>query len=91
MVSSDLRHTLQLWRSISPRLRVQFARLAPRYERLEEIADEHRKLLEALRSGAADAIDRALQEHISQSAKELLQQSSPRAGTSQRHKTSESR
>jgi GntR family transcriptional regulator of gluconate operon len=76
VVSSGLRHTLQLWRSVSPRLRVQFARLAPRHERLSEIVDEHRAVLEALRSGMPDAIDRALEEHISQSAKDLLNRQS---------------
>ncbi|CAN5340646.1 hypothetical protein BH20ACT22_BH20ACT22_23440 [soil metagenome] len=76
VVSSGLRHTLQLWRSVSPRLRVQFARLAPRHERLSEIVDEHRAVLEALRSGVPDAIDRALEEHISQSAKDLLNRQS---------------
>jgi DNA-binding GntR family transcriptional regulator len=74
LAASGLRHTLQLWRSISPRLRVQFARLAPRHERLSDIAEEHRALLRALRSGEPASIDNALEEHISQSAKELLNQ-----------------
>ncbi|MBA2273224.1 MAG: GntR family transcriptional regulator [Actinobacteria bacterium] len=79
VAASGLRHTLQLWRSVSPRLRVQFARLAPRHERLSEIVDEHRVLLEALRSGKPDAIDSALELHISQSARDLLnRQSGPR-------------
>jgi DNA-binding GntR family transcriptional regulator len=72
--ASGLRHTLQLWRSISPRLRVQFARLAPRHERLSDIAQEHRALLRALRSGDPATIEGALEEHISQSAQELLKQ-----------------
>lgn len=75
VAASELRHTLQLWRSISPRLRVQFARLAPRHERLTDIVDEHRRLLEALKSGDAESIDSALDEHISQSAFELLARS----------------
>jgi DNA-binding GntR family transcriptional regulator len=74
LAASGLRHTLQLWRSISPRLRVQFARLAPRHERLSEIAEEHRALLRALRSGDPASIDDALEEHISQSAQQLLMQ-----------------
>jgi DNA-binding GntR family transcriptional regulator len=76
VAASKLRHTLQLWRSISPRLQVQFARLAPRHERLTDIVDEHRALLEALRSSDPEAIDRALNEHISESAMELLQRPS---------------
>ncbi|CAN5516287.1 GntR family transcriptional regulator [soil metagenome] len=76
VAASKLRHTLQLWRSISPRLRVQFARLAIRHERLTDIADEHRALVEALVSGDPGTIDRALDEHISQSALELLRRHS---------------
>ena len=72
VAASKLRHTLQLWRSISPRLRVQFARLALRHDELTEIADEHRALLRALRSRDPEVIDRALEEHICQSALELL-------------------
>ncbi|MDQ3767651.1 MAG: GntR family transcriptional regulator [Actinomycetota bacterium] len=72
VAASGLRHTLQLWRSVSPRLRVQFARLAPRHARLSEIVDEHRAVLQALRSGVPEAIDSALEEHISQSARDLL-------------------
>jgi DNA-binding GntR family transcriptional regulator len=78
LAASGLRHTLQLWRSISPRLRVQFARLAPRHERASDIAEEHRALLRALRSGDPATIDDALEEHISQSAQELLKQPGPR-------------
>jgi DNA-binding GntR family transcriptional regulator len=77
LAASGLRHTLQLWRSISPRLRVQFARLAPRHERLSDIAEEHRALLHALRFGDPASIDDALEEHISQSAQELLRQPPP--------------
>jgi DNA-binding GntR family transcriptional regulator len=77
LAASGLRHTLQLWRSISPRLRVQFARLAPRHERLSDIAEEHRALLHALRLGDPASIDDALEEHISQSAQELLRQPPP--------------
>jgi DNA-binding GntR family transcriptional regulator len=69
---SKLRQTLQLWHSISPRLRVQFARLAPRHARLTDIVDEHRVLVAALKSGDSEAIDHALHEHISLSAEELL-------------------
>ncbi|MDQ3661645.1 MAG: GntR family transcriptional regulator [Actinomycetota bacterium] len=76
VAASKLRHTLQLWRSISPRIRVQFARLALRHERLTDIADEHRTLIQALVSGDANSIDRALGVHISQSALDLLRRPS---------------
>jgi DNA-binding GntR family transcriptional regulator len=80
VAASNLRHTRQLWHSISPRLRVQFARLAPRHQRLSDIANEHRTLLRALESGDSAVIEGALEEHISQSALDLLRRPDGRGG-----------
>jgi DNA-binding GntR family transcriptional regulator len=60
---SELPHTTQIWRSISPRMRVYFYR----YDRdrdLHGVVDEHRSLHGALRSGDLDHLDALLEEHI---------------------------
>ncbi len=57
-------HTLQLWRTISPRVRGFFYRMGPRHRDLSEVAEEHRELLEALRSGDEVVLLAALDRHI---------------------------
>jgi GntR family transcriptional regulator of gluconate operon len=71
-------HALQLWRSVQPRIRALIYRLAPRHEELAEIPQEHRMLLDALRSQDELALRKALEEHIIGSAAELLD--APAAG-----------
>ncbi len=56
-------HTTQVWRSIAPRIRAYFFRYG-RSSDLATIADEHRQLLEALRSGDRKLLNRALEKHI---------------------------
>lgn len=69
---SDQSHTMQLWRSIMPRLRAEFTRLAPAHARTDEIVDEHRRLLEAIRSKKTTTIRAAVHEHAVTATRELL-------------------
>jgi DNA-binding GntR family transcriptional regulator len=60
---SEQPHTTQIWRSISPRMRVYFYR----YDRdrdLFGVVEEHRNLHAALASGRRQAVERVLEEHI---------------------------
>jgi DNA-binding GntR family transcriptional regulator len=57
-------HCLQIWRTISPRVRAYFYRCGPRHSRLDEIADEHDDLLAAMRSGNIEQVMQALEPHI---------------------------
>jgi DNA-binding GntR family transcriptional regulator len=61
---SQQMHCLQIWRTISPRVRAYFYRCGPRHSRLDEIADEHEDLLTAMRSGDGEQVMRALEPHI---------------------------
>jgi DNA-binding GntR family transcriptional regulator len=61
---SDQPHCLQIWRTILPRVRAHFRRDAPAYESVDAIADQHRPLLEALRSGDTKRITDVVDEHI---------------------------
>jgi DNA-binding GntR family transcriptional regulator len=70
--AADSLHALQLWRSVQPRIRAQFYRLAPRHGAPEEIQEEHRQLLDVIRSGDDDALRTAIREHIVDSAQDLL-------------------
>ena len=56
-------HTVQVWRSIAPRIRAYFFRYG-RVSSLERIADEHRELLAALQTRDPDTIVAALEQHI---------------------------
>lgn len=56
-------HTMQVWSSIAPRIRVYFHRYG-RAGNLERIADEHQDLLSALQTRDADTILVALEKHI---------------------------
>jgi DNA-binding GntR family transcriptional regulator len=65
--ASRLPHTTQIWRSISPRIRVYFFRY-DRDRELTAVVDEHRELLDAIRARDRDGLDRLLVEHIDVSA-----------------------
>ncbi|GAA0924577.1 GntR family transcriptional regulator [Pseudonocardia zijingensis] len=56
--------SLQIWRTILPRVRAYFVRDAPRHANPNEIPEQHRALLDALRSADSDAVDRIVIEHI---------------------------
>jgi DNA-binding GntR family transcriptional regulator len=80
IAASGSQHATQLWRSVLPRIRLQFRRLAPLHEDLAEIQDEHRRLLDALRTRDRAVIVAAADEHILGSARELLDRApEPRA------------
>lgn len=72
VLASRQEHTVQLWRTVSPRIRVQFYRLAPRHRRPIDIAEEHRQLLDALRGKDARTIHQTLEEHIIVSSQAML-------------------
>jgi DNA-binding GntR family transcriptional regulator len=57
-------HCLQVWRTIEPRVRAYFRRDAPAHQRPEEVADEHRELLEVLRGGDRETTVATLEAHI---------------------------
>lgn len=65
----------QVWRGAESRVRMQFARLGDPGQRLHSIAEEHRVLLDVLRSGEGAAVDIALHEHIITAAELLLSDS----------------
>lgn len=71
---SDQYHTLQLWRSIQPRIRAGFYRLGSRHRDLHEISDEHKVLLDALRTRDPAIAIKALEIHICTTQLELLDQ-----------------
>src|SRR4051794_5262992 len=56
-------HTTQVWRCIAPRIRAYFFRYGRRSD-LTVISREHAALLEALRSGDAKTLMRAVEKHI---------------------------
>jgi DNA-binding GntR family transcriptional regulator len=64
IAASGHTQALQIWRTIQPRVRAYFVRDAPSHHSPEEIPQQHRALLAALRSGTADEVDRAAMEHI---------------------------
>jgi DNA-binding GntR family transcriptional regulator len=72
ITASGSQHAQQLWRSVLPRIRLQFRRLAPLHRELSEIQDEHRQLLEALKTRDRDVIVATLDQHILGSAQDLL-------------------
>lgn len=64
MLRSRQPHSIQLWQAISSRIRSYFYRMGPRHHSLREVADEHRELLEALRSGGDRRLLGVLDRHI---------------------------
>jgi GntR family transcriptional regulator of gluconate operon len=72
MEASGSAHALQLWHTVLPRIKAQIYRLSPRHQDLREIAQEHRRLLDAMRAGDPDALRSAIEHHIIGTAQELL-------------------
>jgi DNA-binding GntR family transcriptional regulator len=70
--ASDAEQALQLWRSVLPRIRLQFRRLAPLHAKPDAIVREHRELLEVLLRKDRETIVAQLQDHIVDSAARLL-------------------
>ncbi len=75
--SARSEHAMQLWASVQPRIRMQIYRLAKRHDSPFAIPDEHRALLEAIRTGGPDGRRSALGTHIVASARELLAVAEP--------------
>jgi len=61
--SSGQTHTVQIWRSIWPRIRAYFFRYG-RGKSLETMVEEHRELLAALQSRDPELVLRVLEQHI---------------------------
>jgi DNA-binding GntR family transcriptional regulator len=61
---SNQPHCLQIWRTISPRVRAYFYRCGPRHQALTDIADEHRDLIAVMRTGDFDNVMAVLEPHI---------------------------
>ncbi|MER8090972.1 GntR family transcriptional regulator [Streptomyces sp. NPDC058316] len=55
---------LRIWRTIQPRVRAYFLRDAPHHENPHGVVDQHRSLLDALRSGDPERIGGEIAEHI---------------------------
>lgn len=61
---AGLPHCEQIWRTISPRVRVFFYRNSVIHTSLHSLVQEHRELLDAIRSRDVDSVLAVLQEHI---------------------------
>jgi DNA-binding GntR family transcriptional regulator len=61
---SNQPHCLQIWRTISPRVRAYFYRCGPRHQALTDIADEHRDLIAAMRTREIERVLVVLDPHI---------------------------
>lgn len=72
VVGSGRPHTLQLWRGIYSRIRVQLYRLGPAHASGEEIVVEHEELLAALEAKGKRRIAQTLDDHIVGAAVRLL-------------------
>ena len=57
-------HCAQVWRTISPRVRAYFYRCGPRHQSLTDIADEHRELLDVMRTRDLERVLAVLDPHI---------------------------
>lgn len=64
VVLSGQQHCLQIWRILRPRVHAYFRRDAQHYEDAHAVADQHRKLIDALRSGNKRQGRKAITEHI---------------------------
>lgn len=73
MEASGAHHTIQLWRSVLPRIRLQMYRLTPHHRDLHEVPAEHRILLEALCEDDFANFGGVLYEHIVGVATGLLE------------------
>jgi DNA-binding GntR family transcriptional regulator len=63
VIAGSGRHTMQVWRSIWPRIRSYFIRYG-RFRELDSIVEEHRELLEALRTRDRGQTLAVLERHI---------------------------
>ncbi|HUG65870.1 MAG TPA: GntR family transcriptional regulator [Gaiellaceae bacterium] len=63
IAGSGRQHTMQVWRSIWPRIRNYFIRYG-RFRELDSIVDEHRELLDALRGRDLEQTMAVLERHI---------------------------
>lgn len=63
---ADQPHSLQLWRTIEPRVRAHFRRDAPAHVNPEEVAAQHQELLDALRAGEEKTVLNTVERHIRQ-------------------------
>jgi DNA-binding GntR family transcriptional regulator len=57
-------HCEQLWRTIEPRVRAHFRRDAPAHRDPAAVADQHQRLLDALRAGDDAELGEAVERHI---------------------------
>ncbi|MEV4668515.1 GntR family transcriptional regulator [Microbacterium sp. LWO12-1.2] len=64
VILSGQQHCLQIWRTIQPRVRAYFRRDANYYGDSHAVAEQHRELVRALRSGDRDHGLQAITEHI---------------------------
>ncbi len=60
-------HCLQIWRTVSPRVRIAFIKAAPVHASMLDVAEEHDELLSALRSGDEEKMLTVLEAHIIES------------------------
>ena len=70
-------HTLQIWRTIQPRIRAGFYRLGSKHRDLLEISEEHKTLLAAIRTRDPRIAVEALEIHICTTQLALLDQVDP--------------
>lgn len=81
-------HCLQIWRTLSPRVRAYFARLRHKSPDLEAEVEDHRRLLEDFKSRDMERIGASLRKHIllksAAEAPKLSQRKSPRKRRSRR-------
>ncbi|GAA2428272.1 GntR family transcriptional regulator [Actinomadura vinacea] len=65
-VIAAAQHTqsLQIWRTIQPRVRAYFLRDAPHHDSPHAVVEQHRTLLNALRSGDPQRAEAEITEHI---------------------------
>ena len=64
IMASEQRHCLQMWRTIQPRVRAYFRRDATSYADSHGVAEQHQRLVAALRIGDVEKIVSAVEEHI---------------------------
>jgi DNA-binding GntR family transcriptional regulator len=76
--TSGQTHTLQIWRSIWPRIRAYFYRYG-RGRSLEVMADEHRELLEAMQTRDPEIVLAILERHIAVPVPSALPAAAPAA------------
>ncbi|GAA1248529.1 GntR family transcriptional regulator [Prauserella halophila] len=56
--------SLQIWKTIQPRVRAYFLRDAPQHESPRAIVEQHRLLLDALVEGHSEQVDEVVVQHI---------------------------